>query len=292
MFQGSLVAIVTPMTVEGQIDYKAFERLIEWQLDNGTEGIVIIGTTGEVPAIGGDERKRLIKLAVSIVDGVKPVIVGTGTNCTQTTIALTQQAWELAADAALLVTPYYNKPTQEGLYAHYTAVAKAVPMPQILYNVPSRTQCDLLPETVVRLSEHEAVVAIKETVSDVARYQKIVAETELALLGGNDEDALELFEHGGKGIISVVANVAPKKFSEMCNAALANDWECARKLEQQLMPLMQALFVESNPIPVKWALHKMNKIQRGIRLPLTWLSAEHEQLLNDAINKEEAACVS
>lgn len=292
MFQGSIVAIVTPMTKEGQIDYYAFEQLIEWQLDNGTDGIVVIGTTGEAPAIGSDERKRLIKLAVAVADGKKPVIVGTGTNCTQTTIALTQQAFELAADAALLVTPYYNKPTQEGLYAHYTAVAKAVPMPQILYNVPSRTQCDLLPETVVRLSEHEHIIAIKETVTDVARFKKIVSETDLVLLGGNDEDAIELFEQGGKGVISVAANVVPQKFSQMCHAALNKDWDRARQLAQQLMPLMQALFVESNPIPVKWALHKMNKIQRGIRLPLTWLSSEHEQVLGDAIKNEETVCVS
>ncbi len=292
MFQGSMVAIVTPMTKDGQIDYRAFEQLIEWQLDNGTDGIVVIGTTGEAPTISSDERKRLIKLAVAVVDGKKPVIVGTGTNCTQTTIARTLQAWELAADAALLVTPYYNKPTQEGLYAHYTAVAKTVPIPQILYNVPSRTQCDLLPETVVRLSEHEQIVALKETVTDVARFKKVVSETNLALLSGNDADAIELFEHGGRGIISVVANVVPQKFAEMCHAALDQDWARARQLEQQLMPLIQALSVESNPIPVKWVLHKMNKIQRGIRLPLTWLSSEHEKVLGDAINKEETVCVS
>lgn len=283
MFAGSLVALVTPMKPNGDIDYQAFELLIAWHLSNGTDGFVILGTTGESATITAPERKQLIQLAVSLLSGKSPLIVGTGTNSTSHSIELTREAFELGADAVLLVTPYYNKPTQEGLYQHYAAIAKAVPVLQILYNNPGRTACDLLPETMIRLKSHTNIIAIKETVHDLSRYEKILHETKLIVLGGNDSDALELLLAGGKGIISVVANVIPKEFSELCHAALQGEDDKARALDAMWRPLVDALFVESNPIPTKWALNCMGMIEQGIRLPLTWLSDASQQCVKTVL---------
>lgn len=277
MFSGSFVALVTPMKSNGDIDYEAFESLIVWHLNNHTDGFVVLGTTGESPTITASEREKIIQFTLSLVSKNTPVVVGTGGNCTAHTIELTRQAHQLGADGVLLITPYYNKPVQEGLYQHYAAIAKTVPIPQILYNCPGRTGCDLLPETMIRLAPYSNIVAIKETVHDLARYEKILQETRLRLLGGNDGDALELLQAGGHGIISVAANVIPKAFSELCCAALLGNWSRAQELDQYYQALFDILFVESNPIPVKWVLHEMKMIDRGIRLPLTWLSDSHQQ---------------
>ncbi|PHQ80924.1 MAG: 4-hydroxy-tetrahydrodipicolinate synthase [Coxiella sp. (in: Bacteria)] len=291
MFQGSMVALVTPMTSQGAVDYGAFERLIEWHLECQTDGFVILGTTAESPTITADERLKIIQASLRLLKGKAPVIVGTGTNCTQSTIALTRQAYDLGADGALLISPYYNKPTQEGLYLHHKAVAEAVPLPQILYNNPSRTACDLLPETVIRLSKFDTIVALKETVNDVVRFRRIVAEADLDLLGGSDGDALALMQAGGKGIISVAANVIPRAFRQFCQAALSGNDERAQQLQTQLAPLFEALFVEANPIPTKWALHELGKIDNGIRLPLTWLSKQQQAVVKQAMIDEEKTCV-
>lgn len=286
MFKGSVVAIVTPMDAEGSIDCKSFSQLIDWHLSSGTDGIVVLGTTGESSTINDDERKQLITLAVDQIKSRVPVIVGTGTNCTMSTIALTQQALELGADAALLVTPYYNKPTQEGLYEHYKAIAKAVPLPQILYNVPSRTACDLLPETIIRLAKISNIIGIKEATGDLHRVKQILsAGVPMDIFSGDDATALELMLSGGKGVISVVANVAPKLFHEMCHAALQGQKEQAGRIDQRLRPLYKALFSESNPIPAKWALQDMGMISGGIRLPLTPLAAKFHDVVRDALRQ-------
>lgn len=290
MFKGSYVALVTPMTPAGDIDYTAYERLIEWHLDAGTDGFVVLGTTAESPTIRPVERLKIIEMSLAIINKERPVIVGTGSNCTHHTIELTRQAYELGADAALLVAPYYNRPTQEGLFLHHKEVAKAVPIPQILYNVPSRTGCDLLPETALRISECDNVIGIKETVMDVARFDFIVKETPLQLFSGTDAINLEMFLRGASGIISVVANVIPQRCRQLCQLALAGLWDEARALDELLQPLFNVLFVESNPIPAKWALYKMGKIDRGIRLPLTWLSEHNESVVRQALLKEGITC--
>ncbi len=290
MLEGSFVALITPMLEDGAIDYPAYERLIEWHLQEKTDGFVVLGTTAESPTITPEERVKLIQTTLTVVNKAKPVIVGTGTNCTQHTIALTQQAYELGADAALLITPYYNKPTQEGLFLHHQAVAKAVPIPQILYNNPSRTGCDLLPETVKRISELNNVIALKETVEDVKRFEYIVQETSLQLVSGTDAMNYDLLLRGGRGIISVVANVVPRQLSALCQLVYAAEFEKAQRLDQRLKPLYDALFVEPNPIPVKWALQQMGKIKEGIRLPLTWLTQQNEALVRQALTNEEITC--
>ena len=291
MFHGSMVALVTPMMPDGAIDYEAFESLIAWHLDSGTEGFVVLGTTAESPTITADERKKTIQLARSLLEGKAPLIIGTGTNCTDRTIEMTAQAHELGADGALLIAPYYNKPTQEGLFLHHQAVAKAVPIPQILYNNPSRSACDLSVDTAIALSRFDNIVALKETVADVARFERIVAEADLDLLGGSDGDALALLSAGGSGIISVVANVVPKAFHKFCQAALSGDAVLAATWDERLRPLFDALFVEANPIPVKWALHELGKIDSGIRLPLTWLSEQQQAVVKEAMIDEEKLCV-
>lgn len=277
MFSGSFVALVTPMKSNGDIDYEALELLIAWHLSNDTDGFVVLGTTGESSTITASEREKIIRFTLSSVARKKPVVVGTGSNCTNHAIELTRQAHQLGADGVLIITPYYNKPMQEGLYQHYAAIAKAVSIPQILYNCPGRTGCDLLPETMIKLKPYSNILAIKETVHDLARYEKILQEADLTLLGGNDGDALELLQVGGRGVISVAANAIPKAFSELCRAALLGDWDRARELDKKYQPLFNTLFVESNPIPVKWALYEMRMIDCGIRLPLTWLSDFHQQ---------------
>lgn len=291
MITGSYVALVTPMTEAGEVDYAAYEHLLEWHLQEQTDGFVILGTTAESPTITATERLKIIQRTLAVVNKNKPVIVGTGSNSTQHSIEMTRQAYELGADAALLITPYYNKPTQEGLFLHHKAIAEAVSIPQILYNNPTRTCCDLLPETVKRISAFSNVVALKETVADVKRYEYILRETSLKLLSGSDGDALDLLCAGGHGVISVAANVVPRQFRELCHLALAGKEQQARALDQKLQPLFAALFIESNPIPTKWALQQMGKIGKGIRLPLTWLEPQHEAVIRQALTDEDIRCV-
>ena len=277
MFSGSLVALITPMHADGSIDKKSLGTLIEWHIDQGTEGIVINGTTGESPTLEGHEQHELIQFTVDCVNNRIPVIAGTGSNSTAHTISNSQTALSLGADACLLVAPYYNKPTQEGLYQHYYTIAKAVMGPLILYNNPGRTCVDMQPEIVVRLMGLSNVVGIKEVLATKERVTALVnaCGNDLDILCGDDAANLEFLEWGGNGVISAVANVAPAAVSALCRAALAKDWARAKVLEQQLAPLNTALFAESNPIAVKWALSQMNKIEPGIRLPLTPLTAQY-----------------
>lgn len=286
MFHGSLVALITPMHVDGSIDFLSFEKLIDWHIENETNGLVLLGTTGESATIETAERREMIRLAVARVRNKMPVIVGAGSNATQHTIALTQEAMSLGADAVLLVTPYYNKPTQEGLFQHYRAVAKAVPIPQILYNVPGRTCCDMQPETVLRLSQFANIVAVKDATGDLNRLKKMVSmDLKMDFFSGDDETAMEFMLQGGQGVISVAANVVPSIFRQLCTAALQGDRANATKFNNMLSDLYNALFIETNPIPTKWALFKMGLIQSGIRLPLTALSLQHHSKVESVIRQ-------
>ncbi|MEE8321149.1 MAG: 4-hydroxy-tetrahydrodipicolinate synthase [Gammaproteobacteria bacterium] len=282
MFQGSMVAVVTPMRSgvrpDTVLDYENLERVLEYHIENGTDAIVAVGTTGESATLMEKEHCDVIRKVMSTVDGRLPVIAGTGANSTIEAIQLTQCAMDAGADACLLVTPYYNKPTQEGLYQHHKAVAEAVAIPQILYNVPGRTACDMLPETVARLAEVDNIIGIKEATADLARVSRLrgLCGTDFLLFSGDDATAREFILEGGNGAISVTANVAPRAMHEMCHYALAGDRAAAAEIDQTLAGLHQALFIESNPIPTKWALHKMGLIEDGIRLPLTWLDAASE----------------
>lgn len=285
MFKGSIVAIVTPMLDSGEIDYDSFEQLLDWHLEQGSDGIVVLGTTGESATITANERQRLIELSVTKIQGRIPLIVGSGTYATASSIEQTQQAKKLGADAALLVTPYYNKPTQAGLYQHFKTVAEQVALPQILYNVPSRTGCDLLPETAIKLGKIANIVAIKDASADISRVKQFLdaADSTLDILSGDDASALEFLDAGGKGVISVVANVAPKAFHELCDAALNGNMAKAQKIDSKLQDLYSALFIESSPIPVKWALKKMQLIAAGIRLPLTPLDEAFQATVEQAL---------
>ncbi|MGF1613983.1 MAG: 4-hydroxy-tetrahydrodipicolinate synthase [Gammaproteobacteria bacterium] len=276
MFQGSIVALVTPMELDGAVDKSSLDRLIDWHIESGTEAIVAVGTTGESATLTTSEHCDVIAHVVERVDHRIPVIAGTGANATGEAIELTRCAQEAGADACLLVAPYYNKPTQEGLYRHYKAVAEAVPIAQILYNVPGRTACDILPETVARLAEIPNIVGIKEA-SDLSRVQTLLerVDASFAVYSGDDSMAMEALLAGARGVISVTANVAPQLMHEMCARALRGDRAGATALNERLMPLHEVLFVESNPIPVKWALHTMGLIPPGIRLPLTPLAEPH-----------------
>ncbi|ROR29821.1 4-hydroxy-tetrahydrodipicolinate synthase [Inmirania thermothiophila] len=287
MFRGSMVALVTPMREDGSVDYDALRRLVEFHIEQGTDAIVSVGTTGESATLSMEEHVEVIRRTVDLVRGRIPVIAGTGSNSTAEAIELTREAMEAGADACLLVTPYYNKPTQEGLYRHFRAVAEAVPIPQILYNVPGRTACDLLPETVERLSHISNIVGIKEATGSIERGREIMARCgdRLDVYSGDDATAAELMLAGAKGDISVTANVAPAAMHALCEAALAGDAERARELDARLAPLHKALFVESNPIPVKWAVHELGLIPPGIRLPLTWLSEAHHETVREAMRE-------
>lgn len=278
LLSGSMVALVTPMRDEGDIDFDSLSTLIEWHIRSGTQAIVILGTTGEAPTITDGEREQLIRYTVERVGGRVLVIVGTGTHSTADTIKKTRQAASLGADACLIVTPYYNKPTQEGLYQHYRAVSEAVATPQILYNVPGRTACDLAPKTVARLAVLPNIKGIKEATPSMARLKDIQSYcggNSLALLSGDDATAKQFMLAGGHGVISVTANVAPKLMRDMIDSCVENDLDTANALDEKLSGLHKALFVESNPIPVKWALHEMDKMPGGIRLPLTPLSSDY-----------------
>lgn len=282
MFHGSLVAIVTPMHEDHSIDYEALEHLVDWHLQAGTDGLVVLGSTGESATIEAEERENIIKQVVAQVNDRIPVIIGTGSNSTQHTISLTQQAMELGADAALIVVPYYNKPTQEGLYQHFKAVALSVPLPQILYNVPSRTVCDLTPETICRLMEFGNIVGVKEATGDLSRLDKLKS-SELDLFSGDDSTAFEFMLNGGRGWISVIANIVPKLAHELCEAIFSENIEKARQIEQEIKPLVQAIGVETNPIPIKWALQQMGLIKAGIRLPLTSLSEQYHERIRQVL---------
>jgi 4-hydroxy-tetrahydrodipicolinate synthase len=274
MFHGSMVALVTPMKADGTVDNEALDGLVDFHIENGTDAIVAVGTTGESATLDEHEHCATIRRVVTHAAGRIPVIAGTGANSTREAIDLTRCAMEAGADACLLVTPYYNKPTQEGLYLHHRAVAEAVAIPQILYNVPGRTAVDMLPTTVARLAEISNIIGIKEATGNLARGQEILdcCGDKIDLYSGDDATAMELILMGAKGDISVTANVAPRAMHEMCAAALRGDRDEADRLNQLLIPLHDNLFLEANPIPVKWALQEMKLIPSGIRLPLTPLA--------------------
>ena len=275
MFEGSIPALVTPMGEDGSIDFGAWEKLLDFHLAAGTDGVVVGGTTGESPVLERGEIEQLIRRAKSQIGGRIPVIAGSGTNSTAGSVALSRAAEAAGADALLVVTPYYNKPTQEGLFQHFTAVADAVDIPVILYNVPGRTACDMLADTVARLSQHPRIAGVKEATGDIARGVAILRQSKpgFLLLSGDDPTAAELIRIGARGVISVTANVAAKAMHELCAAGLAGRHGEAMAINERLIPLHKALFVESNPIPVKWAVHRLGLIGPGIRLPLTPLSA-------------------
>jgi 4-hydroxy-tetrahydrodipicolinate synthase len=285
MLQGSFVAIVTPMHEDGSLDFVSLHQLIDFHIDAGTDGIVIVGTTGESPTVDYDEHRELIKTTVDYVAGRIPVIAGTGANSTREAIALTQAAKDLGADACLLVAPYYNKPTQEGLYQHHKAVAEAVDIPQILYNVPGRTGVDLTNNTTLRLAEINNIVGIKDATGSIERGTDLIirAPKDFAIYSGDDATGMALMLIGGKGVISVTANLAPKLMHEMCVAAMAGKTTEACAINTKLFALHQKLFVEANPIPVKWALNQMGLIGTGIRLPLVQFSASHHSEMLDAM---------
>ncbi|MFM7812513.1 MAG: 4-hydroxy-tetrahydrodipicolinate synthase [Acinetobacter junii] len=283
--QGSIVAIVTPMYEDGSVDWKSLEKLVEWHIQQGTHSIVAVGTTGEASTLSMEEHTQVIKEVIRVANKRIPIIAGTGANSTREAIELTKAAKELGADAALLVTPYYNKPTQEGLYQHYKAIAEAVDIPQILYNVPGRTGVDMQNETVIRLADVKNIIGIKDATGDVPRGQALIEGLagKMAVYSGDDETAWELMLLGAKGNISVTANVAPKQMSDVCEAALAGDKEKAQRLNQQIANLHNILFCESNPIPVKWALHEMGYISTGLRLPLTPLAEQYREPIRNSL---------
>ena len=285
MISGSIVALVTPMHSNGEVDFARLGELIDWHIAEGTNGIVPVGTTGESATVSIEEHCRIVSFTVDAVSGRVPVIAGTGGNATAEAIELTMAAKEAGADACLLVTPYYNKPTQEGLFQHYQAIANAVDLPQVLYNVPGRTACDMLPETVARLAELDLVVAIKEATGDLGRAREIRELCDLAILSGDDATSCDLMLEGGVGTISVTANVAPRQVSEMAAAARAGDSQLAKSLDEPLRELHSKLFLESNPIPVKWALLQMGRIEDGIRLPLTRFADIHHKQVIDAMRQ-------
>lgn len=291
MFRGSMVALVTPMREDGSLDFDSLRQLVEFHVANGTRGIVAVGTTGESATLDENEHCEVIRRVVEMARGRVPVIGGTGANSTREAITLTRCAMEAGADACLLVTPYYNKPTQEGLYQHHRVVADAVAIPQILYNVPGRTACDLLPETVERLSHIPNIVGIKEATGDIGRARRLIESCgeRLDVFSGDDATARELMLAGAKGVISVTANVAPRAMADMCEAALRGDRQEAERIDASLAALHRDLFIESNPIPVKWALYEMGLIPPGIRLPLTVLAEPCRERVRRAL--ESAGCL-
>ncbi len=285
--QGSMVALVTPMLADGSIDYPQLAELVEWHIDSGTNAIVAMGTTGEPATLSVEEHIEVIRFCVEKVNGRIPLIAGTGANSTHEAINLTTRAKEVGADFALLVAPYYNKPTQEGMYQHYKAIAEAVDIPQILYNVPGRTVVDIAQETVERLADIDNIVAIKDATGDLERGEKLIKAVadRLVVLSGDDPTALGLVKLGGKGNISVTANIVPKEMGQVFSSALAGDFATADNIEANIKHLHKDLFIESSPIPAKYALYKMGKIDKGIRLPLVWLSTQHHAFIDDALAK-------
>jgi 4-hydroxy-tetrahydrodipicolinate synthase len=289
MIQGSLVAIVTPMHEDGSLDLERYRALIDWHVASGTSAIVAVGTTGESPTVDHDEHCELVRVAVEHAAGRLPVIAGTGSNSTREAIELTRFAAEVGAAASLQVVPYYNKPTQEGMYRHFRAVAEAVDLPMILYNVPSRTVVDLANDTVVRLARVPGIRGLKDATGDLPRASELLARVprSFALYSGNDDSALALMAVGGHGVISVTANVAPRDMAQLCASALAGDMKAARAINDRLLPLHLRLFVEPNPIAVKWALAHMGRIAAGIRLPMTPLDERFHQTVREALKASE-----
>lgn len=291
MFQGSIVAMVTPMIEDGSVDDAGLARLVEFHIESGTDAIVAVGTTGESATLDHREHMVVVRKIIKLVDSRIPVIAGTGANSTSEALSLTQEAKSSGADACLLVTPYYNKPTQEGLYRHFSKIADETDIPQILYNVPGRTACDMLPETVARVAPHPNIVGIKEASGKLERVSEIINQcpADFMVLSGEDPIACATIIAGGKGVISVTANVAPALMHQMCATALAGDAARARQLDKFLQPLHANLFLESNPIPAKWALYEMGLIPAGIRLPLTPLSQPHYAAVREAMRVAETA---
>ena len=287
MITGSLVAIVTPMLEDGSLDLESFRKLIDWHVAEGTDGIVVVGTTGESPTVDFDEHKQLIRIAVEHAKGRIPIVAGTGGNSTAEAIELTESARHAGATACLSVVPYYNKPTQEGLYRHFRAVAEKVGLPMILYNVPGRTVADLQNDTVLRLAQVPSIIGIKDATANIERGTDLIkrAPRDFALYSGEDSTALALILMGGHGVISVTANVAPKLMHQMCAAALVGDVKRAREINLRLLPLHQRLFLEANPIPVKWALAEMGMMAAGLRLPMTPLSDRFHQAVREALHE-------
>ena len=278
--KGSITALVTPMESDGEINWEGLQDLIEWHISSSTSGLVVVGTTGESATLDVSEHVQLIERTVDISNGRIKVIAGTGANSTKEAIYLTSSAKSAGADAALLVTPYYNKPTQEGLYLHYQLIADEVDFPQILYNVPSRTGCDLLNETVLRLVDHQNIVGLKDATGDLGRLEDFMTNLDsdqkdnFALYSGDDPTATEFMINGGTGTISVTSNIVPKTISNICDYALSGEAKIARELDTTLVRLNQMLFIESNPIPVKWMLNRIGRITDGIRLPLSHLDTK------------------
>lgn len=285
MWKGSMVAIITPMHGDGRIDKEAMHDLVEWHIQSKTSAIIVAGTTGESATLDTDEHLELVSLVVKQVAKRIPVIAGTGTNSTRTTIKLSENAQHAGADACLIVTPYYNKPPQNGLYQHYKLIADTIDLPIILYNVPGRTACDILPETVERLSAIKNIIGIKEATGKLERATEIRARcsNQFAIYSGDDETAMELMLNGAQGVISVTANVTPAKMHAMCEAAINGNRPLAEKINDELQLLHKKLFLESNPIPAKWALHSMGKIQAGIRMPLLPLDNRYHQEVKEAM---------
>ena len=285
--RGSFVALITPMNPDGSIDWSALEGLIAWHLEQGTHGIVPVGTTGESATLTVEEHLEVIARTVELVAGRVPVVAGTGANATAEAIHLTRQAKQAGADAGLSVVPYYNRPTQEGLYRHFMAIADAVDLPVVLYNVPPRTACDMNAQTVGRLSAHERIIGIKEACGDAERVAELVAQVpaEFIILSGEDAQTLQMLELGAVGTISVTANVVPALMAQFCDAFLAGDVAQARVLDEKLQPLHEVLFIEPNPQPSKWALHEMGRVQSGIRLPLLELSEEARPALIERLQQ-------
>jgi 4-hydroxy-tetrahydrodipicolinate synthase len=289
MLTGSLVALVTPMGDDGRIDYDALQRLVDWHVEQGTAGLVIAGTTGESATLERREHIEVIRVAAECAGGRLPVIAGTGSNSTQQTIDLSLAVGAMPVDGYLVVVPYYNKPGQHGLFRHFVAIADAVDKPVTLYNVPGRTVADLKPETVIRLAEHERITGIKEATGDLARIQVLRdgCGSAFTLYSGDDATCREFMLQGGNGVISVTSNLAPRQMADMCAAAIAGDAESAAEIDSRLADLHRDLFVESNPIPVKWALERMGLIPGGIRLPLTPLAAEYHPLVEAALQRAD-----
>ena len=290
MIQGSIVALVTPMYENGAIDKESLEKLVKYHINQGTDALVAVGTTGESATLSENEHCEVIKTVVDYVSGRIPVIAGTGSNSTIEAINLTHKAQQAGADACLIVTPYYNKPTQEGLYLHYKAIAEAVDIPQVLYNVPGRTACDMLPETIGRLSKLTNIIGVKEATGDLTRVKKIrdLAGENFAIYTGDDATSVEFCLLGGNGSITVTGNVAPRLVHEMIMAAITGDKETALAIDKKLADLHKNLFIQSNPIPVKWAVAEMGLMRQGIRLPLTWLTEDCFATVRSSMCKAEA----
>jgi len=288
---GSIVAIVTPMEEDGALDFDALRHLLDWHVDQGTHGIVIVGTSGESPTVNVEEHCELIRVAVEHINGRIPVIAGTGGNSTREAVELTEFAKQVGADASLQVVPYYNKPTQDGIYAHFKTIAEKIDLPVILYNVPGRTVADMSNATILRLAQVPGINGLKDATGNLERVSALIAglkeqkSDHFAVYSGDDLTAIFLMLMGGHGNISVTANVAPKMMSSLCEAAVTGDLVQARELQFKLLKLHQMMFVEPNPIPVKWALHEMGVIDKGIRLPLTPLTENLRQPLKDVLRK-------